>query len=129
MKEAILLVDALLDSVDWDGKNYQPTWLHADWGQYASENQYRGIDHFLLPILSCMDAIQSKRRGKADEPVWGAFKEFMAEVDVREQLYACSWITTVTYTMPKEGQKKSHLDTAVSIPAINLLDLSTVQEG
>lgn len=101
---------------------WEPTWMADDWGMYARRDQMPGDDHFMLPILSMIDDIDS---GIIEDE---RIEDFFKSLDYVEQTLGLSWLTKVTYTLPKDDNPLAYDDDIYEIPGLNILDLDAVRE-
>lgn len=123
MKEAKAIVsDCISGGVEWRAKWNRPVWAHPSWGQYAVENQWTGWNHYLVPILSVMHAIRFRTR---DDIYYQRARNFFGNIRVGEQPFGMSWMTKVTYTLPKDGKIERDLPEGINVVD---LDEETVDE-
>lgn len=107
--------------IDLDVIERVPTWLMESWGAYLSKGQHSGYNHFLIPVLSVIHALDMKWSLHLHSEPHIAAKEFFKQLDYSERPFGMSWITDVTYTVDKESTvKRSDLQ---GIPGLRILDL------
>lgn len=126
-EEARDIIEALYpDVVNWNDLNYEPTWIHADFGQYAEREQYTGSDHWLTRVLRAMNDLKNGYL-EGSQAALDA-RSFFATLRYREQALGMSWITGVTYTLPKGDKFTAAAEAAAKAPGVNILDLDTAPE-
>lgn len=103
---------------DWLNKNFEPTWLHENWGQYARGNQYQGNDHYLRLVTSYVSAVKGRDR---DTPAWGDLIDAIGKAPMVEQVFGASWICKISYTLKDDGTADEDV---LSIPGLNIIDLN-----
>lgn len=97
-------------------------WRYDEWGQYAIKNQDPGNNHYLVPILRALDYLDS-RQPKLIRGDWEKLDELFSDVHFEPQIFGASWMTRVTYTLPKENKDEAATKVLDEIPGIDILDL------
>lgn len=112
------ITDRCIDSVNWDSKNYEPTWYHERWGQYARSDNYTGSDSYLCTILSALGGIRDL--GETSPQPYRELKAAMKETRIVEQIFGASWIGRITYTSNADGTIDPDVE---DIPGLNIVNL------
>lgn len=115
------------ETINWQGKWFDACWEYGEWGQYAREGQDNGYRHFMVPVLQAIGEWERSMSlvpdGYVDEH-WARAKEQFKKLRYIEQVFGASWMTGITYTLPKEGDKDRAAEKAQeAIPGIEILDI------
>lgn len=117
--EAIKIFHEISDRYYYNRNLYwDPSWTQELWGMYARRNQQPGDDHFMVVVLSMLSDIE---QGNMPEKHLAFFKSLA----YREQTFGLSWLTRVSYTLPKEGEPEEDI---YEIPGLNVIDLDACGE-
>ena len=98
-----------------------PCWNRPTWGQYSFKNQEPGFQHFMVPVLITLDKMES-REGRSEDH-WAKVRKEYSKLRFTEQIYGASFMTKVTYTLPKEGKEEAADKVQNDIPGVDILDL------
>lgn len=103
-----------------------PVWQDPTWGQYVRErNQHAGTNHIGTFLLSTVDIIERNFDAERQKDLnWQLMASFLRDLRYYEQMFGLSWVTRVTYTLPKDGKAEAEHKVKETIPGVDILDLA-----
>ena len=118
--EALRLI-AECRNVDLSHYYLSPVWEDKNWGQYAVSDHLHGSNNYLVLVLEFLDRLFKDWKEYKIEPGYKEARDFFKGISFVEQPFGLSWLTNISYTLPKDGESKRDLDV---IPGLKIIDLN-----